>query len=245
MILRRLAATVAATALLAGTAWAQSSALPYADTSPNSTPTIPFGGIHTPTNSGKVATAASLNNAQDVLSYITDGESPNEADYQGRTAFMYAAMSNNTLITRILLDHGGRTELKDRLGNTALHYAAQRGSVDVMRLLLSANAPIDAQNREGVTPLMLAANSGRFRRRRLAAAEPRRSCKAGLHRARRRGLGRQQGGGGAAIEESGLALAQGSGRASQARPSVRYKASAPSACRWNSRAQRHVRSRAA
>ena len=150
MILRRLAATVAATALLAGTAWAQSSALPYADTSPNSTPTIPFGGIHTPTNSGKVATAASLNNAQDVLSYITDGESPNEADYQGRTAFMYAAMSNNTLITRILLDHGGRTELKDRLGNTALHYAAQRGSVDVMRLLLSANAPIDAQNREGV-----------------------------------------------------------------------------------------------
>jgi ankyrin repeat protein len=135
--------------------------LPYANTTPDSTPTIPFGGIHTPTNSGKVATAASLNNAQDVLSYITDGESPNEADYQGRTAFMYAAMSNNTLITRILLDHGGRTELKDRLGNTALHYAAQRGSVDVMRLLLSANAPIDAQNREGVTPLMLAANSGR------------------------------------------------------------------------------------
>jgi ankyrin repeat protein len=161
MILRRLAATVAATVLLAGTAWAQSSALPYADTTPNSTPTIPFGGIHTPTNSGKVATAASLNNAQDVLSYITDGESPNEADYQGHTAFMYAAMSNNTLITRILLDHGARVELKDKLGNTALHDAAQRGSIDVMRLLIAAKAPIDAQNREGVTPLMLAANSGR------------------------------------------------------------------------------------
>jgi uncharacterized protein len=161
MILRRLAATVTATILLAGTAWAQSSALPFADTSPSTSPTIPLGGIHTPTNSGKVATAASTNNVSDVFNYINNGESPNEPDYQGRTGFMYAAMSNNTMITQIMLDHGGRVEMKDQLGNTALHYAAQRGSIDVLRQLIAARAPVDAQNREGVTPLMMAATNGR------------------------------------------------------------------------------------
>lgn len=159
MILRSLVVAVAL--LLAGPAWAQSSALPFADTSPSTTPTLPFGGFSFGAGAGRIAAAASTNNPGEVLRLIGSGENPNEPDYQTRTALMYAAMANNTLITQILLQHGGRTDIKDKFGNTALHYAAQRGNIDVMHQLLDAKAPVDMQNREGVTPLMLAAGNGR------------------------------------------------------------------------------------
>ncbi|HXP13534.1 MAG TPA: ankyrin repeat domain-containing protein [Stellaceae bacterium] len=124
-------------------------------------PAIPFGGLGAdrPNN---IATVSKSNNAGQVLWYVGQGFDPDQPDYDGYTALMYAAINNNVQIAYILLSHStAHLDVRDKFGNTALHLAAQRGSLDVMRQLLDAKAPIDMQNRQGITPLMMAANNGR------------------------------------------------------------------------------------
>ncbi len=142
-------------------ALAQSSnATPFNSIAPNSTPTIPFGGLGAdrPNN---IALSSSANNAGQVMWFIGQGYNPDFPDYTSYTALMYAAINNNAQIAYILLSHGAHLDIRDKIGNTALHLAAEHSSLDVMRQLLDAKAPIDAQNREGITPLMKAANNGR------------------------------------------------------------------------------------
>jgi ankyrin repeat protein len=137
-----------------------SSATPFSATTPDAGPTIPFGGFNTdrPNN---IAAAAASNNAGQVLWYIGQGFDPDQPDYTGYTALMYAAISNNAQIAYILIGHSAHLDVRDKLGFTALHLAADRGSLDVMRQLLDAKAQVDVQNRQGITPLMVAASNGR------------------------------------------------------------------------------------
>ncbi len=139
---------------------AQQSATPLLDTNPSTGgPTIPFGGFQG--YSASVAATAAQNKPSEVLGLLNSGSSPNERDSYGRTGLMYAAMFNNALMARILLQRDADLGLQDNLGNTALHWAAARGSTDVMTLLLEAHAPVDAVNNQGVTPLMLAVSNNR------------------------------------------------------------------------------------
>jgi len=135
-------------------------ATPFNNTSTNAGPTIPFGGLGAdqPNN---IAMSSSANNAGQVLWFIGQGFDVDQPDYTGYTALIYAAINNNPLIARILIDHGAHLDARDKFGNTALHLASDRGSLDVMHELLDAKAPIDIQNRQGITPLMAAANNGR------------------------------------------------------------------------------------
>ncbi|MGH7001395.1 MAG: ankyrin repeat domain-containing protein [Stellaceae bacterium] len=104
--------------------------------------------------------AAAKDDAVEVTKLLHSGSNPNDADGQGNTALIYAAMHGNAEIAKLLIGRGAAVETRDRIGNTALHLAAQRGSVDVMTLLIAAKAAVDLPNKEGVTPLMLAAGGG-------------------------------------------------------------------------------------
>lgn len=159
----RIASSCAALIGLLVVAWsmaalAQSSATPLLNTTPDSIgPSIPFGGFQGFQGySDSVAAIAAQNKTSEVLGMLNAGRSPNDRDYLDRTALMYAAINNNTLLARILLDHHADVMLKDKLGNTALHWAAERGNNEVLRMLLAAHAAVNAQNNQGITPLMLA-----------------------------------------------------------------------------------------
>jgi ankyrin repeat protein len=158
------AALLAAALLIAAApgalAQSGSSATPFSDTSVNGSPTIPFGGFKTDTPNN-IALSSSTNNPGEVLWYISQGFDPDQPDYTGYTALMYAAINNNPLIAKMLLDHSAHIDVRDKFGNTALHLAADRGSLDAMRVLLDAKAPLDVQNHQGITPLMVAATNGR------------------------------------------------------------------------------------
>ncbi|MGO9787151.1 MAG: ankyrin repeat domain-containing protein [Stellaceae bacterium] len=136
------------------------SATPFNDTSVGNAPTVPLGGFHTE-QPNYIAMSSSANNAGQVMWYVNQHFDPDQPDFGGTTALMYAAINNNAQIAYILISHSSaHVDARDKFGNTALHYAAEHGSLDVLHELLDAKAPIDAQNREGITPLMKAANSG-------------------------------------------------------------------------------------
>jgi len=138
-----------------------SSATPFNDTGVGGKPTVPFGGFHTD-QPNYIATSSSANNAGQVMWYVNQHFDPDEPDFNGTTALMYAAINNNAQIAFILISHStAHLDVRDKFGNSALHYAAEHGSLDVMQELLDAKAPVDLPNREGITPLMRAANNGR------------------------------------------------------------------------------------
>ncbi len=135
------------------------SATPFNDTGIGGSPTIPFGGLHAD-QPNYIAMSSSANNPGQVMWYVSQGFDPDQPDYTGVTALMYAALNDNAQIAYILISHStAHLDVRDKFGNTALHLAAQRGSLDVMRELLEAKAPVDVPNHEGITPLMMAANN--------------------------------------------------------------------------------------
>jgi uncharacterized protein len=159
MISLRTTLAVAALAFAPLASWAQG-ATPLLDTSPNGSPTIPFGGFN-PDFGDRIPARAAANNASDVLGLVLQGDSPDGADESGRTGLMYAAINNNQVIGKILLDHGAHCDPRDRFGNTALHWAAQSNSLGMIHQLVTFGCLVDAQNKQGVTPLMMAAQKGR------------------------------------------------------------------------------------
>ena len=130
-------------------------------------PPTPFTGIPTvpktlplfghANSDGQVLAAATDGNADQIDWLIAGGGNVDEADPQGRTPLMHAAMANYGAVASALVSNHARSDLRDRLGDTALHWAAQTGSVAVIRVLLAVHAEVDAPDSRGVTPLMLAA----------------------------------------------------------------------------------------
>jgi ankyrin repeat protein len=124
--------------------------------------TIPI--IGGPTNPGpepQLLIAVTANDAVGVHALLEGDASPDESDEYGRSALIYAVMSDNISIAQMLVSHGANVNSHDKLGKTALHWAAERGSDDMLRLLLDAKAMVEAQDLHGLTPLMDAAGNGR------------------------------------------------------------------------------------
>jgi uncharacterized protein len=119
--------------------------------------TLPLFG--TASADGRVLAAAEQGNADQIDWIMAAGGNCDEADTDGHTALMHAAMANFTAVATTLIAHEARLDLVDRLGDTALHWAAQSGSAGVMRVLLAAHAAVDATDSKGQTPLMLAARN--------------------------------------------------------------------------------------
>lgn len=134
-------------------------------------PPLPFTGIpkvpktlpllgHA-TMDGRVLAAATAGDADQIAWLIADGGDPDDADSEGRTALMHAAMANYGAVANALLVHNAQVDERDKLGDTALHWAAQTGSAAVLAVLLAAHADPNAADVHGVTPLMLAAGNNR------------------------------------------------------------------------------------
>ncbi|HLI22556.1 MAG TPA: ankyrin repeat domain-containing protein [Stellaceae bacterium] len=139
---------------------------PFAGVPP---PPTPFTGIPTVPKTlpllgsasadGRVLAAAEQGNADQIAWIMAAGGNCDEADSEGHTALMHAAMANYTAVATALIAHGAQLDLRDRLGDTALHWAAQSGSTGVLRVLLAAHATVDIADGKGQTPLMLAARN--------------------------------------------------------------------------------------
>ncbi len=64
-------------------------------------------------------------------------------------------------VIAMLLERGGRTNMKDAMGLTPLHHAAGAGNVPALKALLAAKADVRAVDNAGSTPLHWAAARGR------------------------------------------------------------------------------------
>ncbi|XP_070541888.1 ankyrin repeat and SOCS box protein 7-like [Ptychodera flava] len=115
----------------------------------------------------RIRAAVARGDVATVKECLTHGSTPNEADLNGWTLLHLAASRGRERVLRVLLDSGGRTELRDGIGGfTALHYAAMHGRTRIARLLLdfdrnSKHNVVDIQSGDGWTPLHVAAHYGR------------------------------------------------------------------------------------
>jgi ankyrin repeat protein len=131
-------------------------------------PPTPFTGIpkvpktlpllNQQTVDGQVLAAATQGDAGQIDWIMAAGGNADEADKDGHTALMRAAMANFGAVAQSLLQHDARIDLRDKLGDTALHWAAQMGSTGVIRVLLAFHPDVNSADSRGITPLMLAAS---------------------------------------------------------------------------------------
>lgn len=98
-----------------------------------------------------------------VAVLLENGADPNIANDSLFTPLMHAdqgfgrvEISEKT--TRLLLEYGAKTNLRDWQGNIALHYSS---TLQVARLLLEYHAEVDARNNNGETPLLWAIKYGK------------------------------------------------------------------------------------
>ncbi len=68
------------------------------------------------------------------------------------TPIMLASWGEGSAIVKLLLEHNGSTDLKDRRGQTALHHAANSGNLSAVQLLVG-KSNVNARDNEGKTPL--------------------------------------------------------------------------------------------
>ncbi|KAE8583349.1 hypothetical protein XENTR_v10020487 [Xenopus tropicalis] len=85
-----------------------------------------------------------------------------EADLEGRTAFMWAAGKGSDEVVRTMLelDHELEVNRTDKYGGTALHAASLSGQITTVRILLENGAQVDAVDVMKHTPLFRACEMG-------------------------------------------------------------------------------------
>uniref|UniRef100_A0A8C4R226 Inversin n=1 Tax=Eptatretus burgeri TaxID=7764 RepID=A0A8C4R226_EPTBU len=106
--------------------------------------------------------AAQNNFTETVEAFLQHPSVYDEADLEGRTAFMWAAGKGNDAILQTLLRLNPEldVDLVDKYGTTALHAAAFSGHVGTVRLLLKLGAHIDAVDGMHHTALVRACEMG-------------------------------------------------------------------------------------
>lgn len=84
------------------------------------------------------------------------GTDVNEADAQGNTALIAAAMRMQEPIVRRLLEAGAGVDYVNRAGLSALDVAVSTGNTEITRMLLERRPQLDRINGAGYTPLYIA-----------------------------------------------------------------------------------------
>jgi len=93
-----------------------------------------------------------------LLDAGADPNTPNEKD--GFPPLLLAVQNWRPRAVRMILEHGGKIEQKDREGGTPLSWAAGSANSEALRILLKAGADINAKDRRGSTPLHVACADG-------------------------------------------------------------------------------------
>ncbi|XP_068104500.1 inversin [Hyperolius riggenbachi] len=85
-----------------------------------------------------------------------------EADLEGRTAFMWAAGKGSDEALKVMLELDPELEMNrtDKYGGTALHAASLSGQISTVRILLEHSAQVDAADVMKHTPLFRACEMG-------------------------------------------------------------------------------------
>lgn len=84
------------------------------------------------------------------------GANVDDADKEGKTAFMHAIVADNRSAMDILLKRKTNINAKDHKGNTPLMYCAKCGDREGIRVLISKGANLFAKNNNGKTALDVA-----------------------------------------------------------------------------------------
>ncbi|KAI0236845.1 hypothetical protein LSAT2_012614 [Lamellibrachia satsuma] len=107
---------------------------------------------------------AAMNSNSAIVSNVleTGKVNVNKFDAVGKTALMYAAEHNATVVVLLLLDYGATVDLTDAWGRTALHFAVRRACLKTVELLMSAGANVGAEDRKGLTPITYALSEERL-----------------------------------------------------------------------------------
>jgi len=79
----------------------------------------------------------------------------------GRNALMYACLSGNVRLVKLLVERGARIDSTDCMGRTPLMMASSVGKTEIVRLLIECGANIHLKDNSGVNALEWAAGEGR------------------------------------------------------------------------------------
>jgi len=83
-------------------------------------------------------------------------------NYSDSEQFTPLHLAKDTLILKILLNHGAIVDARDLNGNTPLQYAAGDNNIGKVRLLIRYGADINAINKKGSTPIDVAMQSSNY-----------------------------------------------------------------------------------
>ncbi|KAM8934260.1 inversin [Pelodytes ibericus] len=106
--------------------------------------------------------AAHANCPDTVRVLLAHSSVRDEADLEGRTAFMWAAGKGSDEAVRTMLELDPELEVNrtDKYGGTALHAASLSGQISTVRILLENGAQVDAADVMKRTPLFRACEMG-------------------------------------------------------------------------------------
>lgn len=84
----------------------------------------------------------------------------NVSNFNGKTAFMFAAANGLINVVRFLLENNVSLEACDNEKKTAIFYAVEENQYDVTKVLIDAGAIIDCHDYQYSTPKMIAQHRG-------------------------------------------------------------------------------------
>lgn len=121
--------------------------------------------------------AAGRGDLDDIKSLVKDGYDVNAPDEKrfGWTPLIYAVMSGNLAVVKVLLEAGADVNGREANGQTALFsairdYEGYPDRLEILRALIDAGAEIDARSGAEWTPLMDAASGGNLKAMRILIA---------------------------------------------------------------------------
>jgi len=114
-----------------------------------------------PAHAGPVADAAQNGDISELRRLIQQQAPVDEPQIDGSTALHWAVQADDVAMTRLLLEAGADTGVRNRVGAPPILPAAVNGNAEILGMLLEAGAdPNMTVSVTGDTPLMLAARTG-------------------------------------------------------------------------------------
>jgi uncharacterized protein len=108
----------------------------------------------------ELLTQSLCGNKREVEELLNQGVPVDSHDQAGRTALMFATVSNNSNLVKLLITRGARLNSKDTNGDRPLIYAAQFGHVNIFEILIEHGAKLKKADRDSYGAANVAANAG-------------------------------------------------------------------------------------